>query len=120
MLLLSLASGEYLTIGDDMVIQLQGIRGDHCKLSLHAPKEITILRGEVHERNGGERPECVYNGPRWHKHEIPWNRSKAQALSAMRKLLSQMDGRDENVRTLRRQLEHMFPSEPEQSQVSNG
>ena len=42
--------------------------------------------------------------------EIPWSRSKAQALKAMRTVLERMDGDDEDVRTLRRQLEHMFPS----------
>ena len=33
----------------------------------------------------------------------------AQALQAMRALLNTMDGRDSNVQTLRRQLNHMFP-----------
>lgn len=121
MLLLSLASGEYLTIGSDMVIQLRSIQGDHCKLALQAPREVPILRGEVHERNGGQRPDCLIDEPRWHRHEIPWNRSKAQALTAMRLLLSQMDGGDENVRTLRRQLNHMFPAETGQTtEISNG
>jgi len=31
----------------------------------------------------------------------------------MRTLLNQMDGQDENVRSLRRQLNHMFPPAPE-------
>ena len=109
MLCLNLNQGEYLTIGEDVVVQLHSISGDRCKLVIHAPKEIPVLRGKVLERTGGQRPECVFDGPRWHRREIIWDRSKAQALAAMRLLLSQMDGRDSNVQTLSRQLDQIFP-----------
>lgn len=109
MLCLNLTPGEYMTIGDAVVVQLDRISGDHCRLMVQAPKEIPILRGEVLERGGGERPTCVVDSPRWRRQELSWNRSKAQALAAMRTLLGQMDGRDSNVQTLRRQLDHMFP-----------
>ena len=109
MLCLNLNQGEYMTIGEDVVVQLDHISGDRCKLVIHAPREVPILRGEVLERTGGQRPQCVYDSHRYHKKEIIWDRSKAQALNAMRKLLSQMDGTDSNVQALRRQLNHMFP-----------
>lgn len=109
MLCLSLAPGQYMTIGEQVVVQLDRISGDRCKLMVAAPREVSILRGEVLERTGGERPACVTDGPRWHRQEIPWNRSKAQALTAMRALLSQMDGEDRTVQSLRQQLNHMFP-----------
>ena len=125
MLKLSLTPGEYLTIGEDVVVQLDHISGDRCKLVIHAPREVPILRGEVLERTGGQRPQCVYDSHRYHKKEIIWDRSKAQALNAMRKLLSQMDGTDSNVQALRRQLNHMFPpvedgESSKTTQVSNG
>lgn len=124
MLCLSLLPGEYLTIGNDVVVQVDRMTGDRCKLVIHAPREIPVVRGEVLERGGGERPDCVFDAPRWRRPEIPWNQSKAQALAAMRALLSNMDGRDSNVQTLRKQLNHMFPpaaSEAEQTtEVSNG
>ena len=121
MLCLNLNQGEYLTIGEDIVVQLDGISGDRCRLMVQAPREIPVLRGKVLERTGGKRPDCVMDGPRWHRKEIIWDRSKAQALAAMRLLLSQMDGRDSNVQTLRRQLGHIFPVETEQTtEVSNG
>ena len=114
MLCLNLTPGEYMTIGDSVVVQLDRIAGDRCKLMIDAPREIPTLRGEVLERTGGERPSCVFDAPRWHRREIPWNRSKAQALAAMRMLLSEMDGWDSNVQALRRQLDHMFPPEAKQ------
>lgn len=121
MLCLNLNQGEYMTIGENVVVQLAGITGDRCKLVIHAPKEIAILRGKVLERSGGQRPDCVFDGPRWHRKEVIWDHSKAQALSAMRKLLGQMDSGDRNVQSLRRQLNHMFPVETEQTtEVSNG
>lgn len=124
MLCLNLTPGEYMTIGEDVVVQVDDITGDHCKLMIQAPREIPVLRGEVLERGGGKRPSCVLDAPRWHRRELSWNRSKAQALAAMRTLLSQMDGEDRNVQALRRQLAHMFPpaqeAEREFTKVSDG
>lgn len=121
MLCLHLAPGEYMTIGSDVVVQVDGIAGNRCKLLIQAPRQVPIVRGAVLERTGGERPDCVFDTPHWYKREVPWDRSKAQALQAMRKLLSQMDGRDDDVKALRRQLNHMFPTEAKQPQeVSNG
>ncbi len=109
MLCLSLLPGEYLTIGEDVVLKYNETTGERCRLVINAPREVPIVRGKVLERNGNERPECVLEKPHWHKREVPWDRSKAQALAAMRKLLSEMDGGDGNVQALRRQLNHMFP-----------
>ena len=125
MLCLNLNQGEYMTIGDDVVVQLDHVTGDRCKLVIHAPREVPIRRGEVLERTGGQLPQCVYDSHRYPKKEIIWDRSKAQALNAMRKLLSQMDGTDSNVQALRRQLNHMFPpvedgESSKTTQVSNG
>lgn len=113
MLCLSLSPGEYLTVGEDVVLVLDQASGERCKLVIDAPREIPIVRGEVREREGRERPAVVYKKPRWRTHEVPWDRSKGQALAAMRKLLGQMDDNDKNVRDLRRQLNHMFPQTEE-------
>lgn len=122
MLCLNLNQGEYLTIGEDVVVQLDRISGDRCKLVVEAPREVPILRGAVLERNGKERPACVFDAPRPYRRDIPWDRSKAQALNAMRALLERMDGENEDVQTLRRQLEHMFPTHApgESKKVSSG
>ena len=111
MLSLQLRTGDYMTIGENVVVQLDRISGNRCKLMVQAPRDMAILRGEVLERTGGERPECVFDGPRQHRQEVFWNRNKSQALIAMRRLLREMDGKDEAVKTLRRQLDFIFPPE---------
>lgn len=111
MLSLQLKTGDYMTIGGNVVVQLDRISGNRCKLMVQAPRDMAILRGEVLERTGGERPDCVFNGPRQHRQEVSWNRNKSQALIAMRRLLREMDGKDEAVKTLRRQLDFIFPPE---------
>ena len=58
MLFLQLKDGEYLTIGDDIVIQV--FTKPTIRMSVKAPKDMTILRGEVLERNGEERPACLH------------------------------------------------------------
>jgi len=114
MLCLSLVPGEYLTIGEDVVVQYDRTVGERCRVVVHAPREVPVLRGKVLERTGAQRPACVFDTPRWYRRELPWDRSKAQALDAMRALLSKMDDRDDDVKALRRQLNHIFPKPPEQ------
>lgn len=58
MLSLQLNNGEYLTIGEDIVIQV--FTNSAIRVSVKAPKDLTILRGEVLERNGEDRPLCLH------------------------------------------------------------
>lgn len=55
MLSLSIKSGDYITIGRDIVVQIFR-EGPDARVEIKAPRELTILRGEVHERTG-EKPE---------------------------------------------------------------
>lgn len=55
MLSLQLKSGEYLTVGDDIVVQVFE-QGGAIRVAVKAPRELPILRGEVHERDG-QRPD---------------------------------------------------------------
>ena len=61
MLSLYLKDGEYLTIGDEIVVQV--FTNSTIRLSVKAPKDMTILRGEVLERNGEDRPACLLDQP---------------------------------------------------------
>ncbi len=56
MLSLRLKSGEYLTIGENIAVQIFRQTGDSFEVAVKAPREIPVLRGEVFERSG-RRPE---------------------------------------------------------------
>ena len=102
-----------MTIGGDVIVQLNDVSGNRCKLMIEAPREVPVMRGELLERAGAERPECVIETARsrWSGSGPSWNRNKTQALIAMRRLLAQMDGGDDHVKDLRRQLDFLFPPE---------
>ena len=57
MLSLQLKDGEYLTIGKNIVIQV--FTGATTQVLVQAPRNMTVLRGEVLERNGEDRPACL-------------------------------------------------------------
>ena len=59
MLLLQLKSGEYLTIGEDITIQVFRENSSRSRVAVQAPKDMNLLRGEVLERNGTERPGAL-------------------------------------------------------------
>ena len=59
MLSLGRNPGEYLVIGDDIVIQVVSMEGD-LRLSIDAPNSVSIVRGEVYEKYH-EKPKCLHN-----------------------------------------------------------
>ena len=72
MLKLSLSKGEYLTIGDNVVVQLYRSEGGRAYLAINAPREVSIVRGAVLEREGGQRPERLAEAtPRGHRSDLP-------------------------------------------------
>lgn len=129
MLSLQLKSGEYLTIGDDIAVQVFKQSGSVFRLEVKAPREVPILRGAVHEKGGGERPDGLLDRqpvtPSRRRHNersaeesakrrefrsALWERRSGE-LEAMEAILDRMDaGEDvsamrEDVRELRRRLE---------------
>ena len=57
MLCLVMKEGEYLTIGDDIVVQAFPDSKNRVRLAIKAPKDVTILRGSLREKSGAARPE---------------------------------------------------------------
>ena len=47
MLVLARKKGDEIVIGDDIVISVHEISADSVKLSIDAPKEVKVLRGEL-------------------------------------------------------------------------
>ena len=57
MLSLMLKEGEYLTIGEDIVVQVFPDSKSRVRLAIKAPKDVAILRGDLRERGGARRPD---------------------------------------------------------------
>ena len=63
MLKLSLAPGEYLTIGDNVVVQVYRAENARTYLAIDAPREVPIVRGAVREREGAQPPAKLAQVP---------------------------------------------------------
>lgn len=42
---------ESFTIGDNVTVTVEDIRGGQARISIEAPKSVKILRSELHDRN---------------------------------------------------------------------
>ncbi len=60
MLSLQLKSGDYVTIGEDIVVQVYQ-NGPGFRVAIKAPRDVPILRGEVLERDGAARPQGLHD-----------------------------------------------------------
>ena len=54
MLALTVREGDYVTIGDDVVVQVLKT-GDVFRIAIDAPRSMAIQRGKVHEEFDGHR-----------------------------------------------------------------
>jgi carbon storage regulator len=50
MLVLSRRVGEAIIINDDITITVVGVKGGQVRLSIDAPREVSIYRDELYER----------------------------------------------------------------------
>lgn len=58
MLALTRKHGERIVIGDNIVITVVGIKGDNIRLTIDAPKEIKIYRGEIYDAIAAENRQA--------------------------------------------------------------
>lgn len=117
MLKLALDPEEYLTINGDIVVQLSRVAGGRAYLAIEADRSIPIVRGEVLEREGGERPACLapVSGKTFRHYRdryFPWNDDRERAVRAMNQVMDQLeqDGAGEGVSVLRTQLNRIIPA----------
>lgn len=108
MLCITMRAGDYFTVGETTVVQYDRQTGDRVHLIINAPREVTILRGDVLERNGGQRPSCVRDISPQYVKQLPWNHRKKEALAELRQTLDQMDDSPQ-VQILREKLDVIFP-----------
>lgn len=80
MLSLQLKSGEYLTIGDDIAIQIFQQSGSAFSVAVKAPKEIPILRGAVAEHSGEQRSDGLRDQRSKTPSEKKWDARRLAAV----------------------------------------
>ena len=126
MLSLQMKSGDYVTIGENVVVQVFRDSGPQVRISIKAPKEIPIMRGAVLERAGQERPDGLHKrGPKKSPSEQirsarkleelakrqearqKEKETRSRAMAEMDRVLSNMDQNSAEIRYLRFQLEQM-------------
>ena len=126
MLCITMKRGEYFTVGGDTVVLFDQLSGERAHLTIHAPREVSIVRGEVLERQGGQRPACLASLPPRKKPKYKraavflWNDGRERAIQALEKLAAQMEesGAAEEARLLREQLRQLVPAPWEEELTS--
>lgn len=59
MLALTRKAGERIVIGDNIVVTVVSIKGDSIRLTIDAPKEVKIYRGEIYDAIAAENKEAA-------------------------------------------------------------
>lgn len=126
MLKLSLLPDEYLTIDDNIVIQLTRVAGGRADVAIEAPRTVPVLRGAVLERTGGKRPACLTALPkkksRCYRDQIfRWNDDRERAVRAMKQVFDSLEqsGAGEEAQALRTQLDRIIPTFWEEDLAAN-
>lgn len=117
MLKLSLLPEEYLTINEDIVVQLIRVAGGRASLAIHADREIPIVRGTVLEQEGKERPACLLppsgRKARYYRDQVfRWNDDRERAVRTMKRTIQQLaeKGCGREAEVLSTQLERIIPA----------
>lgn len=57
MLILTRRVGESLIIGDDVVVNILGVKGNQVRIGVDAPKEVPVHREEIYNRIQAEKDQ---------------------------------------------------------------
>lgn len=61
MLVLTRKPGQIIRVGENITIEVISVNGEHVKIGISAPRDITILREEIYEIVQGQNKESVLN-----------------------------------------------------------
>lgn len=57
MLILTRRVGESLIIGDDVTVNILGVKGNQIRIGVDAPKEVPVHREEIYDRIQAEKKQ---------------------------------------------------------------
>jgi carbon storage regulator len=57
MLILTRRVGESLIIGDDVVVNVLGVKGNQVRIGVDAPKNVSVHREEIYDRIQSEKDQ---------------------------------------------------------------
>jgi carbon storage regulator len=55
MLILTRRVGESLIIGEDVVVNVLGVKGNQVRIGIDAPKDVSVHREEIYDRIQAEK-----------------------------------------------------------------
>lgn len=118
MLCITMKRGEYFTVDGDTVILFDQLSGERAHLTIHAPKEVAIVRGAVLERGGNPPPACLAQlsarrKARYRPESVfHWNDERERAVRRLRQMAERLEARGETdeAKVLRDQLEQIVPT----------
>lgn len=115
---LSLIPDEYLSINHgQIIVHLIRVAGGRAHLRIEADRSVPIVRGELLERKGAARPDCLTPAPRrkpGHQRDTiyPWNDDRERAVRAMLQIIEKLEQQGSQVEAaaLRTQLNRLIPT----------
>lgn len=61
MLILTRRVGETLMVGDDVTVNVLGVKGNQVRIGVNAPKDVSVHREEIYQRIQREKAEGTNN-----------------------------------------------------------
>ena len=118
MLCITMKRGEYFTVDGETVILFDQLSGERAHLTIHAPRNVAIVRGAVLERNGNPPPPCLAKLPARKKGSYRpeaiyrWNDQRERAVGRLEQVAQRLEenGSAEEAKFLRDQLSQIVPA----------
>lgn len=118
MLCITMRRGEYFTVDGDTVILVDQLSGERAHLTIHAPRDVAIVRGAVLERSGNPPPACLAElfarkRAKYRPEAVfRWNSEREKAVRRMEQVAERLEksGSMEEAEILRAQLAQIVPA----------